>query len=456
MAKVSQRSLVQRLDAASAEMSMSPAQLEQLDSLNLVHVFARCCDNHEKLSTTLVDIVKILRERRFYVDTPHEASTVRDLIKSACGATRKKADTTERYVSSLVKCLRMPPHVFKAMPSISITHLKLPNVEWYGVGDDVDMNISDAWSHAIVIETKYVVATNVNDVRIQYVGHPKGRKNPTWVNKAHLREHFPDTAVVGPDDTFSAASIKEDLRCKIQEIHKSPGQRSSSPSYRPESSSDGASIQSPRDDEVADSNAGPSPSSADSVQLRRSARDKTTHIASSDKEVSTTRHKSKPASKTPSTTSGAPKRPKVSDPPAGLATSRVEDFFWSTLPACTSQCIVTLELLDSGKDVHEDVEKEGVAMLTSRCHALHKLYGNAEFLVFLDVAVESLANYEGKENSYSRKFMVDKLRQFGFVISPRMWTKLELLMLMIIIMDPELLYMGIRQKDSKNERDQNR
>ena len=108
MAKVSQRSqesqrsLVQRLDAASAEMSMSPAQLEQLDSLDLVHVFARCCDNHEKLSTTLVDIVKILRERRYYIDTPHEASTVRDLIKSACGATRKKADTIEKYVSSLV------------------------------------------------------------------------------------------------------------------------------------------------------------------------------------------------------------------------------------------------------------------------------------------------------------------------------------------------------------------
>jgi hypothetical protein len=26
-----------------------------------------------------------------------------------------------------------------------------------------------------------------------------------------------DVAVVGPDDTFSAASIKEDLRCKIQD-----------------------------------------------------------------------------------------------------------------------------------------------------------------------------------------------------------------------------------------------
>ncbi len=64
----------------------------------------------------------------------------------------------------------MPPHVFNTMPSISITHLKLPNVVWYLVGDDVDMNFYNAWWHAIVVETKDVVATNVNDVQIQFVG----------------------------------------------------------------------------------------------------------------------------------------------------------------------------------------------------------------------------------------------------------------------------------------------
>ena len=49
--------------------------------------------------------------------------------------------------------------------------------------------------------------------------------------------------------------------------------------------------------------------------------------------------------------------------------------------------------------------------------------------------LDSKANYEGKQNAYTRQFMVSKLTQFGFVISPRMWSKLELLMLMIIIMD---------------------
>jgi hypothetical protein len=63
----------------------------------------------------------------------------------------------------------MLPHVLNAMPSIPITHLKLPNVVWYRVGEDVDMYFSDAWWHAIVVETKDVVATNVNDVRIMLV-----------------------------------------------------------------------------------------------------------------------------------------------------------------------------------------------------------------------------------------------------------------------------------------------
>lgn len=137
-------------------------------------------------------------------------------------------------------------------------------------------------------------------------------------------------------------------------------------------------------------------------------------------------------------------------------TSRVEDFFWATLPSVTNSCIDTLELLAAGKNVHPDVEKDGLAMLASRCQALHKLYGNMEFLEFLAVALESLASYEGKQDAYARKFMVDNLRRFGFVISPRMWSKLELLMLMIIILEPDLYYMCIRQKDRKDERDQNR
>jgi hypothetical protein len=139
-----------------------------------------------------------------------------------------------------------------------------------------------------------------------------------------------------------------------------------------------------------------------------------------------------------------------------IATSRVEDFFWATLPSFTNTCIDTLELLAAGKTVHPDVEKEGLAILAGRCQALHKLYGNTEFLEFLATAQESLDSYAGKQEAYSRQVMVNNLRKFGFVISPRMWSKLELLMLMVIILDPKLMYMGIRQKDRKDERDQNR
>lgn len=40
--------------------------------------------------------------------------------------------------------------------------------------------------------------------------------------------------------------------------------------------------------------------------------------------------------------------------------------------------------------------------------------------------------------------MLRELKKFGFVVSPRMWSKLELLMLMVIILDPAMKCMGIR------------
>jgi hypothetical protein len=139
-----------------------------------------------------------------------------------------------------------------------------------------------------------------------------------------------------------------------------------------------------------------------------------------------------------------------------MSASKVEDFFWATLPNSTETCIDILELLAAGKTVHADVEKDGLAMLVGRCRALQSLYANQEFQEFLGIAQEALESYEGKQSPYARTFMLRELKKFGFVVSPRMWSKLELLMLMVIILDPKLMYMGIRQKDRKDERDQNR
>ncbi|MFY7871309.1 MAG: hypothetical protein ACOVQL_02905 [Limnohabitans sp.] len=156
----------------------------------------------------------------------------------------------------------------------------------------------------------------------------------------------------------------------------------------------------------------------------------------------------------------APDAPRVRPEPvrkqAPMSASKVEEFFWATLPTVTETCIDNLELLAAGKTVHADVEREGLAMLASRCRSLHSLYANQEFQEFLHIAQEALESYEGKQSPYQRKFMVQELKKFGFVITPRMWSKLELLMLMVIILDPKLMYMGIRQKDRKDERDQNR
>jgi hypothetical protein len=50
-------------------------------------------------------------------------------------------------------------------------------------------------------------------------------------------------------------------------------------------------------------------------------------------------------------------------PSVSTATSRVEEFFWATLPAVTNSCIDTLELLAAGQAVHPNVEKECMVIL---------------------------------------------------------------------------------------------
>ena len=38
-------------------------------------------------------------------------------------------------------------------------------------------------------------------------------------------------------------------------------------------------------------------------------------------------------------------------------------------------------------------------------------------------------------------------RERGFVLTPRMWTKIELACIMVLLIDPHLSYLGIEQKN---------
>lgn len=134
-----------------------------------------------------------------------------------------------------------------------------------------------------------------------------------------------------------------------------------------------------------------------------------------------------------------------------LATSTavVEHFYWSHGHWTMEEYISTLECLARNPSDHSEfVEEFKVAMshLNSRCIALARLYSNSEFNVLYKEAAKALDDYEGMEPIQTRAFVEQNLLLYGFIITPRMWSKLEILLIMCILLDSSLVYQSINQK----------
>ena len=81
-------------------------------------------------------------------------------------------------------------------------------------------------------------------------------------------------------------------------------------------------------------------------------------------------------------------------------------------------------------------------------------------MVMCDETIEYLAHYKGRESFDRTKHaaLLQHLQDYGWVLSLRLWSHEEILLMCIIIMDPSLQFDSIRQKDKGNsgENKQNR
>lgn len=100
---------------------------------------------------------------------------------------------------------------------------------------------------------------------------------------------------------------------------------------------------------------------------------------------------------------------------------------------------------------HEDetksTEVELLRLLRCRCVALFNFYNNVCFLVLLEEAEDAIRTYGGIQAPIVPEVMQKLLRERGFVLTPRMWTKIELACIMVLLIDPHLSYLGIEQKN---------
>jgi hypothetical protein len=473
--------------------------LKDAAAKDLYDSIGRNCETLEGVCINLLDIVLELRRRKLTLNDPDNFAQAMEYIRG--GYTRKQAPKDEvlkRYTRTLNQFLLMPARQLPANPILTGS---LP--QWFQKGDEVACFHSGSWWHAVVVDK---VLPGAKKIRVFWVGWQDNDtgternsknssadiyRNPSYCDRGDVRCYSDCTAfakegslkrydvnyILGNYVRVQVASDSEESSKAEEEKQKPDKESSSQPSAPLSSSKPSAPVieKKPLRQSARLSSGNPAPRPESSVKKKSSsdcaddadnelsksssdgADDADNELSTSDSETPTL--KPNPPRKNPPKPHPRPRRSSKKEPvrkQAPMSASKVEEFFWATLPTVTETCIDNLELLAAGKTVHADVEREGLAMLASRCRSLHSLYANQEFQEFLCIAQEALESYEGKQSPYQRKFMVQELKKFGFVITPRMWSKLELLMLMVIILDPKLMYMGIRQKDRKDERDQNR
>jgi hypothetical protein len=109
-------------------------------------------------------------------------------------------------------------------------------------------------------------------------------------------------------------------------------------------------------------------------------------------------------------------------------TAAVEQFVIANLVGDNDFCLAMLEHL--GRDeVPEcaETQHELERMLHNRCFALFNFYNNIGFMKLYDDAVAALCDYDGKERPFDAKLLLKLLSQYAFVVTPRIWTKTEML-----------------------------
>jgi hypothetical protein len=142
-------------------------------------------------------------------------------------------------------------------------------------------------------------------------------------------------------------------------------------------------------------------------------------------------------------------------------TASIEQFFWSTLSTDNEFCLLNLERLSHVPEISDEFESrlksEVMRLLRSRCVGLFNFYDNVGFLKLHDDAVSAIDVYAGKQQPFDSAFLLEQLKEYAFVVTPRMWTGLEIALIMFLLLDPNLHYLNINQKNrAVQEETQNR
>jgi hypothetical protein len=468
--------------AASTAVELQQ-KLVCMDDAEMYKLLGECARQQGGTLKIMHAVVLALRQKGVKLTNEQEEADARRAILRGY----PDGDIT-RYMLNLRNLLTMPPNVFDEHAAqsgfLSITWLPKQQ-SWYNVGDEVDLfwgTEDEDWWHAVVVGVRQ---NSKKPICVHWVGYKvqAGKvPNPSFVSKYFLRAHE-TSAKSGQDTIYTVEYIKKN--CIVAAMAEQVVAEASADS----DSCDKAKAKNGSEANAAGAAVGPDASVKKKPVAKATKKSKKGGGQKHKKKKDFVEEANPPSGYPPddaahdggnksrdssnsndgddgdeTDTPSIPRiRPPCKDsiPNFGKGgtppTAKCEQFYWSMASSDTEFCIQSLEALQAGRRVEEDfVVTEGYKILKKRCYALYALYGNHAFEELYFGAVAALESYEGQESPVTSGYVTYHLQNFGFYLTPRMWLKSELLMLMCILVDNDLKYTSINQKDGKEEKSQNR
>ena len=125
----------------------------------------------------------------------------------------------------------------------------------------------------------------------------------------------------------------------------------------------------------------------------------------------------------------------------------------------TEEAIRILVALNSGLQLTSLQMEEWYGILRNRGIMLSQMYHENDFKVMVDETITFLKQYSGRQILDDRDLAVfhEHLKTYGWVLSPQMWTREEIVVMCVILLDSNLLFNNVLQKITQiEEKDQNR
>jgi hypothetical protein len=413
----------------------------------LLDQFGSCCQSAADNFDAMHSLVSSLRSKEYRIFSDVELMRVKGIFEKTARS-NTSPDSLMRYariLRSLLSCQELPEK-FNMTNAIAVA--------FYEVGDHVDGQFyytatSFNWEAGLVVSVRCL--KQAEPYEVFWVGHPpkkSGRnRNPTWVSPHILRQHA-ESAIIGEDSEWHCLDkirvYKESIIQEVDEDEAASLKLGNDEAAMESTSTRKSSRSQPK---PAEPPAAPEPLVKKKPVGRKKKRQLSDGEPEEDESAVTEPYFELPAPRIRRNFDLAAAKTSATSFPK--STAALEHFYWSQGHWNLEDCISTLEALARNPSDHSEcVQEYEVAFehLKGRCQALARLYGNPEFNILYDGAVNALAEYKGRETGQTKAFVQGYLRKYGFFITPRMWSKLEILLIMCVLLDTSLVYQSINQK----------